>query len=288
MAGGSGTRLYPMTRAISKQLLPIYNKPMIYYPLSVLMSAGIREIAVISTPDDLPLYRRLLGDGRQWGCVFSYVEQKKPEGIAQAFPLTADFISGSNVCLILGDNIFFGRGLEAHLSQAMDRTDGATVFGYHVRDPERYGVVEFDQNRQVVSIEEKPPKPKSNYAVTGLYFYDPRVLEITRGIKPSNRGELEITDVNNAYLKRSSLHVEIMTRGIAWLDTGTYDSLLNAATFVQAVESRQGLQVACLEEIAWRKGFINDDDLKKLAAPLSKNSYGQYLLDLMQSENIWK
>ena len=286
LAGGSGTRLYPLTMSVSKQLMPIYDKPMIYYPLSVLLLAGIREIAVVSTPRDLPLYRDLLGDGAQWGCAFHYVEQARPEGIAQAFLLAGDFIRGSHVCLVLGDNIFFGNGLDSLLLKAKNRTEGATVFGYHVTDPERYGVVTFDSARQVTSIEEKPAHPRSNYAVTGLYFYDPQVIGIARGIRPSARGELEITDVNNAYLMRQALHVELMGRGIAWLDTGTHDALLSAGTFVQAVETRQGLKVACLEEIAWRRGYISTEQLRALAEPLAKSQYGRYLRELADSPSF--
>lgn len=288
LAGGSGTRLYPLTLSVSKQLMPVYDKPMIYYPLSVLLLAGIRDIAVVSTPHDLPLYQDLLGDGSQWGCAFHYVEQPKPEGIAQAFLLTEDFIRGSHVCLVLGDNIFFGHGLDGLLSRAKARVDGATVFGYHVVDPERYGVVAFDEGRQVTSIEEKPASPRSNYAVTGLYFYDDRIADIARSVRPSARGELEITDVNNAYLARGALHVELMGRGIAWLDTGTHDSLLSASTFVQAVETRQGLKVACVEEIAWRRGYITREQLRALAEPLAKSQYGRYLLDLAEGESSWK
>ena len=280
LAGGSGTRLYPLTRSVSKQLMPIYDKPMVYYPLSILMLSGIREIAVISTPEHLPLYQELLGDGSQWGCHFEYVVQERPEGLAQSFLLTEDFIRGYNVCLVLGDNIFFGQGMDT----AMQRDTGATVFGYHVRDPHRYGVVEFDESQRVISIEEKPKEPKSNFAVTGLYFYDAGIVDIAKQVKPSARGELEITDVNNLYLKRGDLHVELMGRGIAWLDTGTHDSLLEASSFVQAVETRQGLKVACLEEIAWRKGYITSDDVRRLAEPMAKNGYGQYLLELMDSE----
>lgn len=287
LAGGSGTRLYPLTLSVSKQLMPVYDKPMIYYPLSVLLLAGIREIAVVSTPHDLPLYKDLLGDGSKWGCEFHYVEQARPEGIAQAFLLTSDFIKDSHVCLVLGDNIFFGHGLEDLLSQAKARTSGATVFGYHVVDPERYGVVTFDENQQVTSIEEKPARPRSNYAVTGLYFYDSHVLDIARNILPSARGELEITDVNNVYLQQGDLHVELMGRGIAWLDTGTHDSLLSASTFVQAVETRQGLKVACVEEIAWRQGFITSEQLCALAEPLTKSQYGVYLRDLAKGTTSW-
>lgn len=288
LAGGSGTRLYPLTLSVSKQLMPVYDKPMIYYPLSVLLLAGIRDIAVVSTPHDLPLYQDLLGDGSQWGCAFHYVEQPRPEGIAQAFLLAEDFIRGSHVCLVLGDNIFFGHGLDGLLSRAKARVEGATVFGYHVVDPERYGVVAFDEGRQVTSIEEKPASPRSNYAVTGLYFYDDRIADIARSVRPSARGELEITDVNNAYLARGALHVELMGRGIAWLDTGTHDSLLSASTFVQAVETRQGLKVACVEEIAWRRGYITREQLRALAEPLAKSQYGRYLLDLAEGESSWK
>lgn len=264
--------------------MPIYDKPMIYYPLSMLLLAGIREIAIISTPHDLPLYRGLLGDGSQWGCEFQYVEQAKPEGIAQAFLLTEDFLQGSHVCMVLGDNIFFGQGMGQLMENALLRPHGATVFGYHVVDPERYGVVAFDEKKRVTSLEEKPEHPKSNYAVTGLYFYDQDVVDIAKNLAPSPRGELEITDVNNIYLQREKLHVELMGRGIAWLDTGTHDSLLSASTFVQAVETRQGLKVACLEEIAWRKGYINRDQLHTLAVPLAKSDYGRYLLELLNTE----
>ena len=282
LAGGSGTRLYPLTRSVSKQLMPIYDKPMIYYPLSTLMLAGIREIAIISTPEHLPLYQELLGDGSQWGCRFEYVVQERPEGLAQAFLLTEDFIQGHNACLVLGDNIFFGHGMVNLLEMAMRRDTGATVFGYHVRDPQRYGVVEFDKEYKVLSLEEKPECPKSNYAVTGLYFYDADIVNMAKTIKPSARGELEITDVNKLYLERGDLHVELMGRGIAWLDTGTHDSLLEASSFVQAVETRQGLKVACLEEIAWRKGYISADDVRRLAKPMAKNGYGQYLYELVE------
>lgn len=280
LAGGAGTRLYPLTRSISKQLMPIYNKPLIYYPLSVLMTAGINEVAIISTPEHLPLFRDLLGDGSRLGCSFSYVQQPKPEGIAQAFLLTEDFIGDNKVCLVLGDNIFFGHGLEQSLASARDNDKGATVFAYHVSDPERYGVVAFDKNNRAVSIEEKPARPKSNFAVTGLYFYDNDVVSIARSLKPSQRGELEITDVNNRYLERGDLFVETMGRGIAWLDTGTHDSLLAAANFVQAVEIRQGLKVACVEEIAWRQGFISRDQLQELGRLYEKSGYGEYLLHL--------
>lgn len=281
LAGGSGTRLHPLTLSVSKQLMPVYNKPMIYYPLSVLLLAGIRDIAIITTPDDLELYRKLLGDGRALGCSFRYVAQPRPEGIAQAFVLTREFIKNSRTCLILGDNIFFGHGMDRLLAEARDRKNGATVFGYHVNDPQRYGVVEFDGEGRVLGIEEKPRVPRTNYAVTGLYFYDENVADIARDLKPSARGELEITDVNNRYLAAGTLRVEIMGRGIAWLDTGTHDSLLAAGSFVQSVETRQGLKVACLEEIAWRKGFISDEELEALARPLLKSGYGQYLMEIL-------
>lgn len=283
LAGGSGTRLYPLTKSVSKQLMPIYDKPMIYYPLAVLMLAGIRDIAIISTPEHLPLYKELLEDGSQWGCNFTYIVQARPEGLAQSFLLAEDFISGHNTCLILGDNVFFGHGMDKLLEAAMQRPTGATIFGYHVRDPERYGVIEFDAHKNAISIEEKPTTPKSNYAVTGLYFYDQQVLNIARQVRPSQRGELEITDVNNAYITQQQLHVEPLGRGIAWLDTGTHDALLAAGSFVQAVESRQGLKVACLEEIAWRKGFINAEQVRVLAKQLIKSGYGQYLLELIDT-----
>ena len=281
LAGGSGTRLYPLTRSLSKQLLPIYDKPMIYYPLSVLMLAGIRDIALISTPEHVPLFEELLGDGSQWGIHLRYVVQPRPEGLAQAFLLTEDFIAGHSVCLVLGDNIFFGNGMDKLLDHAMHRQGGATVFGCHVRDPERYGVVAFAKDGRVTSIEEKPAVPKSSYAVTGLYFYDENIVDIARAVKPSARGELEITDVNNAYLARGDLHVELVGRGIAWLDTGTHDSLLAAGSFVQSLQQRQGLQVACLEEIALRMGYINAEAVRRLAKPLLKSEYGQYLLELV-------
>jgi glucose-1-phosphate thymidylyltransferase len=282
LAGGSGTRLHPLTLSVSKQLMPIYDKPMIYYPLSVLMLIGIRDVCVISTPRDLPLFRDLLRDGSQWGCRFAYVAQERPEGIAQAFLLARSHIAGSNTCLILGDNVFFGHGLDRQLERALRHNEGATIFAYHVRDPERYGVVEFDAARRVTSIEEKPRAPKSSYAVTGLYFYDDRVADIASAIRPSARGELEITDVNNAYLAEGQLRVELMGRGVAWLDTGTHESLLAAGTFVQAVEMRQALQVACPEEIAWRKGYISSSQLADLAAPLAKTEYGNYLRALIR------
>ena len=283
LAGGSGSRLYPLTLSVSKQLMPIYDKPMIYYPLATLLMAGIRDICLISTPEHLPLYEALLHDGSQWGCSIHYVVQPRPEGLAQAFLLAEDHISGHNTCLVLGDNVFFGHGMPDLTHEAMTRASGATIFGYHVRDPQRYGVVEFDKNRRVVSIEEKPLKPKSNFAVTGLYFYDSDVVDMARNVRPSARGELEITDVNNAYLSRGDLHVELVGRGIAWLDTGTHDSLMDAGAFVQAVENRQGLKVACLEEIAWRNGYISSDDVRALARPMAKTGYGQYLLDLVDT-----
>lgn len=282
LAGGSGTRLYPMTKSVSKQLMPVYDKPLIFYPLSVLLQAGIREIAIVTTPEHQTLFRDLLQDGSQWGCRFDYFVQHKPDGLAQAFLLCEEFIKGYHTCLILGDNLFFGDGLSKLLQSAMNKDKGATVFGYHVNDPERYGVVEFDTDMNVVSIEEKPKNPKSNYAVTGLYFYDTDVVEISRNIKPSARGELEITDVNATYLNRGDLSVEIMGRGIAWLDTGTPESLIEAASFIRAVQSRQGLMIASPEEVAWRKGYISSEQLKKLVRPFSRNTYGQYLLNLVK------
>lgn len=286
LAGGSGTRLYPATRGICKQLIPIFDKPMIYYPISVLMLAGVREILVISTPFDLPAFERLLGDGSQWGLKFTYLEQANPKGgIAQALTLGKTFVGDDTVALILGDNIFFGQSFSQQLTRAtadVEREGGATVFGYYVRDPERYGVVEFGPDGKVVSLEEKPSTPKSNYAVTGLYFYDNQALTIATSITPSERGELEITDVNNVYLNEGSLRVEALGRGMAWLDTGTHESLLQACNFVETIESRQGLKVACLEEIAYRKGWIGADDVVALAEPMAKTGYGQYLLELVR------
>ncbi len=286
LAGGSGTRLYPITRSISKQIIPVYDKPMIYYPLSVLMLAGIREILIISTPTDIVLYENLFGDGSQLGLKLSYVIQPSPDGLAQAFILGEEFIGDDNVCMILGDNIFYGYNFRSILEEAADLKDGAVVFGYYVNGPERYGVVEFDENGKVISIEEKPEKPKSNYAVTGLYFYSNDVVKKAKGLKPSKRGELEITDLNRLYLQEERLNVKLLGRGFAWLDTGTHDSLLQASNFIATIEQRQGLKVSCIEEIAFKKGFIDKDQLIELAKPLSKNQYGQYLLSLAEKQII--
>jgi glucose-1-phosphate thymidylyltransferase len=284
LAGGSGTRLHPITYAISKQIMPIYDKPMIYYPLSTLMLAGIREILIISTPYDLPQFERLLGDGSKLGLKFTYAEQAVPNGLAQAFVIGADFIGKDNVALVLGDNIFYGAGLGEQLEKNTS-PDGGIVYAYHVSDPERYGVVEFDKNKQVISIEEKPTSPKSNYAVPGLYFYDNEVVKIARELQPSPRGEYEITDVNKEYLRRKKLKVSILDRGTAWLDTGTFDSLMQASQFVQVIEQRQGIKIACIEEIAYKKGFIARDQLEKMAQPLLKSGYGQYLMNLLKEKS---
>ncbi|MGY8856287.1 MAG: glucose-1-phosphate thymidylyltransferase RfbA [Pseudomonadales bacterium] len=283
LAGGSGTRLHPITMGVSKQLLPVYDKPMIYYPISVLMLAGISEILIISTPDDMPAYQKLLGTGERFGVKFSYAVQPNPDGLAQAFIIGEEFIGDDSVCLVLGDNIFHGQHFSVQLKQAAERKNGATVFGYLVNDPERFGVVDFDENGKAISIEEKPANPKSNYAVTGLYFYDNDVVSIAKSVKPSDRGELEITSVNNAYLERGDLHVEKLGRGFAWLDTGTHDSLLEASSYVQTVEHRQGLKVASLEEIAWRNGWIDDKQLVAEGNKFKKTQYGQYLLKLLES-----
>lgn len=284
LAGGSGTRLYPLTKAVSKQLMPIYDKPMIYYPLSILMLAGINEILVISTPEDTPRFEQLLGDGTDLGITLSYEVQEQPAGLAQAFLIGEEFIGEDSVCLILGDNIFYGSGLSNMMQRTASKEQGATIFGYHVHDPERFGVVEFDRDRKAISIEEKPEIPKSHYAVTGLYFYDNDVVEIAKSIQPSERGELEITDINKVYLERGLLDVEIMGRGFAWLDTGTHESLLEAGTFIETIEKRQNFKVACLEEISYRMGYISREQLIALAQPLKKNAYGQYLLNLAEME----
>lgn len=284
LAGGRGTRLHPLTIAVSKQLLPVYDKPMVYYPLSMLMLAGIRDILVISTPEDLPLFRHLLGDGRQWGLQFSYAEQDQPRGLADAFRVGAEFVGNNSVCLILGDNIFFGHGIPEILRRAAKLTKGARIFAYPVRDPERYGVVEFDAEGKVLSIEEKPKKPRSNFAIPGIYFYDSKVIELAANLEPSDRGEIEITDLNRLYLDQEQLRVDVMGRGFAWLDAGTHESLLQASTFVQAVEERQGMMISCPEEIAYRMGFIDKTQLRKLAKSMNQNSYGLYLERLVSGK----
>jgi glucose-1-phosphate thymidylyltransferase len=281
LAGGSGTRLYPITKGVSKQLLPVYDKPMIYYPLSVLMLAGIQDILIITTPDDQAGFQRMLGDGSEFGINLQYAVQPSPDGLAQAFIIGEDFIGDDNVCLVLGDNIFWGQGFTPILKNAVNRQSGATVFGYQVKDPERFGVAEFDENKKVISLEEKPENPKSNFAVTGLYFYDNDVVEMAKQVKPSHRGELEITTLNQMYMQRGDLHVELLGRGFAWLDTGTHESLLEAAMFVETIEKRQGYKIACLEEIAWRNGWLSNEQVDQTAKVLSKNGYGQYLADLL-------
>ncbi len=286
LAGGSGTRLYPITKAISKQLLPVYDKPMIYYPLSVLMLAGIREVLVINTPHEQSLFKQLLGDGSQWGMQIEYAVQPSPDGLAQAFTIGREFLAGGPSCLVLGDNIFYGHGLTELLQRADARSDGATVFGYWVRDPDRYGVAEFDAGGKVIGLEEKPTKPKSNYAVTGLYFYDGRASDFAASLQPSPRGELEITDLNRCYLQDGSMQLEKMGRGYAWLDTGTHESLVEASTYIETIEKRQGLRVCCPEEIAWYNGWIDADELRALAQPLAKNGYGQYLLSLLEHGRV--